>query len=73
MSGDRVGKLGFRTEDIGLAAAAKPTHLLSWHAGIKFHPNNAMCLETNMTPKHLKCISGESVTSTEYRAHECCF
>lgn len=73
MSGDRAGKLGFGTEDIGLAAAAKPTHLLSWHAGIEFHPNNAMCLETNMTPKHLKCISGESVTNTEYRAHEYCF
>lgn len=40
MSGDRAGKLGFGTEDIGLAAAVKPTHLLSWHAGIKFHPNN---------------------------------
>ncbi len=70
MSGDRAGKLGFGTEDIGLAAAAKPTHLLSWHADIEFHPNNAMCLETNMTPKHLKCISAESVGSTEYKAYK---
>lgn len=31
MSGDHAGKLGFETEDIGLVAAAKPMHLLSWY------------------------------------------
>lgn len=53
MSGGRAGKLGFGTEDIGLVAAVKPTHLLNWHVGVEFPPNNAMCLETNMTPNHV--------------------